>query len=143
MTNEPRVEPRRQDPIYQALSALGVHKLHVTYSGAGDSGCIDEIEASNKKGETIPLPATPVSIGLIHAEWDAATGTYSTSVRSVEEIPLKDAVEQWCYDLLEEHYPGWEINEGSSGTIIIDPAARQGHIDHTYLVPQSDYTSFQ
>ncbi len=141
--DEPFVEPRRQDPIYQALKDLGVHEVRVTYSGSGDSGCIDEVEARNKKGKPIPLPATPVPIVLSHSDWDSATGQYSTSNKSNETMPLKEAVEQWCYDLLEEHFPGWEINEGSSGTIIIDPAGRQGRIDHTYLVPDCDHRSFQ
>ena len=35
--DEPFVEPRRQDPIYQALKDLGVHEVRVTYSGSGDS----------------------------------------------------------------------------------------------------------
>ncbi|MGO9984620.1 MAG: DUF6878 family protein [Rhodomicrobium sp.] len=142
-TDEPFVQPRRQDPIYQALSELGVHKLLVNYSGSGDSGCIDDVEARNNEDVVIPFPDTPVSITLTHTNYDFGTGQYSTASKSVQTMPLKDAVEQWCYDLLEEHYPGWEINEGSSGAIVIDPENRAGRIDHTFLEPMSDSRSFQ
>jgi hypothetical protein len=142
-TDEPFVEPSRQDPIYQALSNLGVHKLFVTYSGSGDSGCIDEIEAYDKDAKLVPLPGTPVSVTLMHSDWDFETGKYSTTIKSIAEMPLKDAVDQWCYDLLEEHFPGWEINEGSSGTITINPEGREGEIEHTYLIPDYAHRSFQ
>jgi hypothetical protein len=141
--DEPFAEPRRRDQIYQALSKFGIRMLRITYSGSCDSGCIDEIEALTKDRELIPLPATPVAITLTHTDYDFATAQYRTASKSVETMPLNEAVEQWCYDLLEEHFPGWEINEGSSGTIIIDATERQGSIDHTYLVPHIESRRFQ
>lgn len=56
--------------------------LEVTYSGSGDSGCIDGIEI---------------------ARADAGTD-----------------IETFVYDQLETRFGGWEINEGSQGTMIID-----------------------
>src|SRR5215469_6621663 len=89
--DEPFVEPRRQDPIYQALKKLGIHMIQITYSGSCDSGCIDEIEALTVSCELIPLPATPVSVTLTHTDFDFKTGQYSTSTKSVATMPLKDA----------------------------------------------------
>jgi hypothetical protein len=142
-TDEAFVEPRRQDPIYQALHELGVHKLLVNYSGSGDDGCIDDIEARDKNDEVISFPDTTVPVTLANTDCDFTTGKYSTTNKSVQPMQLKEAVEQWCYDLLEEHYPGWEINEGSSGMIVIDPENRAGRIDHTFLEPVSNSMSVQ
>jgi hypothetical protein len=137
------VEPRRQDPIYCALRDLGVCQLHISYSGSCDSGCINEVEAFDKDNKVIPLPQTLVPYTFTHTTYNLEDAHYATTTTETKELPLSEAVEQWCYDLLEEFYPGWEINEGSSGTIIIDPSGREGRIDHCYLVPQDERKSFQ
>jgi hypothetical protein len=142
-TGEPFVEPRRQDPIYQALAELGICELHVSYSGSGDSGAISDVSAWDKDNNPITLPDTPVPVTLSHTDFDFSTGNYSTAVSSVKTMKLTEAVEQWCYDLLEEHYPGWEIDDGSDGTIVIDPHKRTGNIEHHYLERVDDYRSFQ
>jgi hypothetical protein len=33
---------------------------------------------------------------------------------------VPDIIENWCYNQLEEHYGGWEINEGSDGSFIFN-----------------------
>lgn len=35
-----------------------------------------------------------------------------------DEVP--PGIENWCYNQLEEHFGGWEINEGSDGEFIFD-----------------------
>jgi hypothetical protein len=50
---------------------------------------------------------------------------------------LREAVEQWCYDLLEAEFPGWELDDGSSGEITIDVDKRSGRIAHTFLAPST------
>lgn len=56
---------------------------------------------------------------------------------------LEKYLESWAYDLLEENWGGWEINEGSQGTITIDVKAREVHVHHGENVEQvnwSDHT---
>lgn len=139
----PFEEPRPQDPIYRALRELGIHTLRISYSGSNDSGSINEVEAHDQKGRPVDLPPTPVSYTLTHATYDFQTGTYAAEKTQTKDLPLSEAVEQWCYDLLEEHYPGWEIDEGSDGIIVIDPAKRKGNIDHIQYFCESNYRSFQ
>jgi hypothetical protein len=134
---------RKQDPIYRTLRQLGVKELRITYSGSCDSGCINEVEALDKDGKLIPLPQTLIPYTFTHTTYDFQAARYATATTETKDLALPEAVEQWCYDLLEEHYPGWEINEGSSGAIIIDPEKCEGHIDHIYLVEQPGYRSFQ
>lgn len=41
------------------------------------------------------------------------------------------AVEDWCYDQLENNFGGWEINEGSSGYFIFDLNDKSVDMSHT------------
>ena len=141
ITNPPAPvdESRRQDPIYHALRDLGVHTLRVRYSGSGDSGSVDEIEACDQQGQPVELPHTPVPYTFTHTTYDFKTGAYATEATETRDLPLSEAVEQWCYDLLQEHFPGWMNNEGADGTIVIDPAKREGHFEHQIYFTQSDF----
>ena len=50
--------------------------------------------------------------------------------------PTGDAVpagiEDWCYQQLERHFGGWEINEGSDGSFIFDFKNSVVTLNHTY-----------
>jgi hypothetical protein len=39
---------------------------------------------------------------------------------SGHSVNLSTEMEDWCYNILENNYGGWEINEGSSGKFIFD-----------------------
>lgn len=41
-------------------------------------------------------------------------------VEGIDEGEARDALEEWTYAELESRYGGWEINDGSEGTIEID-----------------------
>ena len=41
-------------------------------------------------------------------------------------------IEDWCYQQLESHFGGWEINEGSDGAFIFDFNTSTVTLDHTY-----------
>lgn len=47
-------------------------------------------------------------------------GDEGTIFPNNENPEIDEAVQDFAYYLLEQHYPGWEINEGSQGTITID-----------------------
>ena len=135
----PLDESRRQDPIYRALRELGVHELRVSYSGSGDSGSINMVEVRNQEGQPVELPPTAVPYTFTHTSYDVQTGSNATQTKETKELPLAEAVEQWCYDLLEEHYPGWENDDGADGVIVIDPEKQEGRIDHQIFFMQSDF----
>ena len=113
---------------YAALSALGIAQVEITYDGCGDSGCIEEIviyDAAGKRIET--LPETPVSVRLRDTVWQ--DGAYQTRFAE-RQLPVREAIEQLGYNLLEEHFAGWELDEGSRGTITLDVRKRRGSIAH-------------
>ncbi|MBE0506754.1 MAG: hypothetical protein IBX50_08540 [Marinospirillum sp.] len=87
--------------------------IEVEFSGIGDSGSIDEINITRKNGGALDDE---------DPEWESA---------------IEDAV----YDLLEKILPGWEIDEGSCGTLVFSHpggGAQQAVID----VDESQFTSF-
>ena len=50
--------------------------------------------------------------------------------RKQEELSLKEAVEYFCWDTLEDRHGGWEINEGGSGEFVLDVATRTITLTH-------------
>lgn len=85
---------------YAALEAAGITRVVIEYNGAGDEGWIDSITA----------------------EPDPDAIEYRTE--------LYDTLKRQAYDLLEEHHGGWEINEGSTGTITLDVPFQRCRLNH-------------
>ncbi|MBK9080333.1 MAG: hypothetical protein IPL91_15145 [Hyphomicrobium sp.] len=76
------------------------------------------------------MPERSVAIDIVESKFDGTTRRF-VSVNARRTVPIREAIENWCYDLLERHFPGWEINEGSDGTIEID-------VDKKTAMPQHD-----
>lgn len=45
---------------------------------------------------------------------------------------VPSTIEDWCYNQLESHFGGWEINEGSDGEFIFDFNNMTIELNHTY-----------
>lgn len=99
--------------ILDALAAAKVTSVVVQFDGAGDSGQIESVTAFRGEAQ-IAFPSTTIS--LEQASWG------STELRSTEE-ELSQAVENLCYDYLEETNGGWENNDGAYGEFCLDVAA--------------------
>jgi hypothetical protein len=97
--------------VFDALAAAGIATVNVTFDGEGDSGQIEGIAADDSPN--IPQ----VQIELQKTSW--GTGRLE-SVQS----PLRDAIEQLCYDFLEQQQDGWENNDGAFGEFIFNVARR-------------------
>ena len=123
---------------YKALAALGIARVEVAYDGCGDSGCIDAITAYDAAAVLIEAwPDSNVTIRVRDAAWNEDTQKYEQ--RFVDKsVPVRDAIEHWCYEILEDHFPGWEIDGGSCGTISIDVKKRRGELEHE--ARYTDYT---
>lgn len=115
---------------YAALAALGIAKVEITYDGCGDGGCIEAVTAYDAAGQTIEaLPESQLTIKVRDTVWNEATQTYQPRFTE-RQVPVREAIEHWCYELLENHFPGWEIDDGSNGTITINVKTRRGSIEH-------------
>lgn len=67
------------------------------------------------------------------SDWDEAKQEYANSF-GPEDVALDDAIKDWCYDVLEEHFPSWGNDDGAFGTITIDVATRKGRFEHNERV---------
>ena len=115
--------------LYGKLAKLGINSVLITYDGCGDSGCIESISALGADNLEINLPERSVAIDMVESKFDYKTKRF-VSVNATRFVPIREAIENWCYDLLEQHFPGWEINDGSDGTIEIDVVKKTATLEH-------------
>lgn len=102
--------------LMRALVAAKVKRVSVGFDGYGDSGNVGEIkyEPAPKDFGKRSVDDTPHKV----VNW-SDDGKCSESVR---DYTFDELVEEVCYGILEGSHPGWEINEGAFGDIVIDPA---------------------
>lgn len=84
-------------------------KIVIEYAGSNDEGSINDITA-------VPLPE---------------------GVELADE--LYHEIEQAAYDLLEDHYGGWEINEGSHGEITVYPKDKRVLLHHGEIIESTNW----
>ena len=99
--------------ILPRLQEAGIARVEIRFDGCGDSGAVEECECLDAAGAAIACP----DITLQEGEADKADGAGSK-----EPQTLGEALEQLTYLALERHHPGWEINDGACGELVIDVA---------------------
>jgi hypothetical protein len=116
--------------LFDALAAAGITMVIVNFDGGGDGGQIERIEA--KAGDdVIPLPT--VQIEIASTVWGSATIERQTR-------PMEEAIEILAYDVLNQIYGGWEINDGAYGEYTFDVAERTITLDYNERRMESDYS---
>ena len=62
---------------------------------------------------------------------------------SFEEIgdQVPSTIEDWCYNQLERHFGGWEINEGSDGEFLFNFHDMTIELNHTYNVEENAHNT--
>ncbi len=141
MSKRPKTTPKQPEPetsgsapIYAALKRLGISQIEVIYDGSGDSGCIEDVAAFDADGALVhPLPDETVTILRREAKWDETRKVWKDTFTPAT-VPLREAITDWCYDVLEEHFPSWGNDDGAYGTITIDVATRKGTFEHNERV---------
>ncbi|QDC36187.1 DUF6878 family protein [Sphingobium fuliginis] len=99
--------------ILPRLQDAGIARVEIRFDGCGDSGAVEECVCLGADGASIACP----DVTLQDGEADKADRTGSAELHS-----LGQALEQLTYLALERHHPGWEINDGSCGELVIDVA---------------------
>lgn len=97
--------------ILPLLKTHDVASVTVRFEGYGDSGAIEDTTCLYSGNSEMPCPDVMVEI--------------------TERDPMKlaSAVEELAYSALEKHHPGWEINDGAHGELIIDVARATVQLD--------------
>lgn len=99
--------------ILPRLQEAGIARVEIRFDGCGDSGAVEECVCLDAAGGAIACPDVTLQEGEAHT----ADGAGS------EQLPsLGQALEQLTYLALERHHPGWEINDGACGELVIDVA---------------------
>jgi len=99
--------------ILPRLQEAGIARVEIRFDGCGDSGAVEQCACLDAAGAAIACPDDT----LQESEADKADGAGSNELQS-----LGQALEQLTYLALERHHPGWEINDGACGELVIDVA---------------------
>ena len=96
-------------------------QIVVTFDGSGDSGQIEDMDFQFYDELAIPKHPATLSIGVFDVQEGFAhhEGKWEPIIKQ-KELTLADALEIVTYDILNANMPGWEINEGTSGTVTYD-----------------------
>lgn len=127
--------------LFAACAHLKIKKIEVIFDGEGDSGQIESVTFYNEKSEevdpVVDLGECVVGDGLRLGDsgWEEVTRT--------TKLTLEEAAEQIAYDVLEQKYGGWEINEGSFGTIHFDIDERKVRCEFNQRVVETDYSEHE
>lgn len=85
--------------------------------------------------------------GVVTISYDGSGDSgYIDSVSIEPERDLTDAqqdLEELAYDVLERKHGGWEINEGSCGTITINFTDNTVHIEHNERIESYDTSEYE
>ena len=106
--------------VLSVCKASDYARIVVTFDGCGDSGQIEDMDFQFNDSMPPKHPAT-LSIGVFDVQEGFAhhEGRWEPIIKQ-KELTLADALETVTYDILNATIPGWEINEGTSGTITYD-----------------------
>ena len=99
--------------ILPRLQEVGIARVEIRFDGCGDSGAVEECACLDAAGAGIPCP----DVTLLEGEAGSVDRTGSREPQS-----LGQALEQLTFLALERHHPGWEINDGACGELVIDVA---------------------
>lgn len=99
--------------ILPRLQAAGIARVEIRFDGCGDSGAVEECACLDAAGAAIPCP----DVTFMEGDVDSVDRNGSEQLQS-----LGQALEQLTYLALERHHPGWEINDGACGELVIDVA---------------------
>ena len=99
--------------ILPRLKEAGIARVEIRFDGCSDRGAVEDCVCLDAAGAAIECPDVTLQEGEAHA----AEGAGSEQLQS-----LGRALEQLTYLALERHHPGWEINDGACGELVIDVA---------------------
>ena len=101
--------------LIKALAAIKVSRAVIEYDGCGDEGQIESVEAFRANGESVSLETPPFALTV-------EGGEATTS--------LRDALDDYAWELLAVTHDGFEDCDGGHGTITIDVAKATVTLDH-------------
>jgi len=124
------VLPANKAALFDVLAAAGIVTVTVRFDGYGDSGQIEDIEAC-ATDTIVELP--PDRIEITEPLYDGSGLERSTP-------SVRDVIEKFAYDFLEETHGGWENNEGAYGDFTFDVESRTITLEYNERMMTSEYS---
>jgi hypothetical protein len=109
---------KNREIVKQLLEKHKIARVEVEFDGIGDSGQVDSISFIDADGEDTDLNAEPCK--LFTKTSKIVDGEYVNEILE-QDSDAEGLIEEIVYYVLEAKHPGWEINEGSYGLVIINP----------------------
>jgi hypothetical protein len=116
--------------LFDALAAARIDTVEVTFDGYADSGQVDEAVID---GESADADLRLINIEVARIEW-------GNPIVVRETLSVREAIEKLIYDLLQQTYRGWEINQGAYGDFLFDVSDRTITLNFNERIETSDYT---
>lgn len=114
----------------------GGKEIRISFDGSGDSGSVDSVEiyAGNDRLNmmfSVDYPETS-------STWSKETGWVKK--HEIKRMPVKEALESFCYTMLEETGIDWYNNDGGYGELYItlDPCEIQLEVNTRYTQTNLD-----
>ena len=121
---------RNKTTLFEALAAVGIDTVAVTFDGSGDSGQIESVETFDAAANPAVLPEALINIGGIEFE--------SLEMR-ITPISLREAIENMVYAFLEQTHDGWENGDGAYGTFTFTVADQSIRLEYNERYTDTHY----
>ena len=129
MTKVESTNAELKEFIFQLLKHYKIASVSYRFSGSGDSGEFTDIEVNMEEGvkevdideiyddikKAIKFEMINISNGNVHTK----EGWVPNFLTEDEKFSLGDLIEHYCYRVLEDAHPGWEIDYGSNGDVLL------------------------
>lgn len=108
-----------QECLFKHFRKIKAKEAEITFDGSGDSG---QIESSSIDGKHFIKNSKKSGIveGFISHTCMTFLGDGKLEHGWNVKVCLYEAIEDYCYNILESQHGGWEINAGSFGEFILD-----------------------
>jgi hypothetical protein len=124
------IRPANKTALFDALAAAGITSVLVHFDGSGDSGQIEDVDAT-AGDQPAEIPNGDIEIAQVH--WGNPEIERTT-------FSVREAIESLAYDFLEQTHGAWEDNEGAYGEFTFDVAQRTITLDYNERVETSEYS---
>lgn len=112
--------------LCEALTNKKISVVKINFDGSGDSGQIEYMGFYDEKEKHVPV--------------EDVYFKYLDFEKLPQPKSVTDFLEDLIYDLLSEHYGGWEINGGSFGEIEFDATTGNMKIDFNERVVEVNHS---
>ena len=108
-----------QECLFKHFRKIKAKQAEITFDGSGDSG---QIESSSIDGKHFIKNSKKSGIveGFISHTCTTFLGEGGLQHGWNTKVCLYEAIEDYCYNILESEHGGWEINAGSFGEFVLD-----------------------